>query len=201
MSKERLMVTRWSGAAENHQRRYEWAAKYIQDRSVLDMGCGCGYGTAYLADQSPFSNITGVDVDQTALDFAAKYHARPGVEYEKSSLLHSKSSFDVIVCLETLEHVEDDLGFLSVLRRKRLNPGGLLLLSVPNEQYAPCNIFDYPFHIRHYTPAGLQGILSDAGFDVYKWYGQFGSEPGRCDVIAVDQPNCLSIMAVCRRAG
>ena len=46
-----------------HLERYEFAARHLCGEQVLDMACGCGYGSALLAERHPDKQVTGVDID------------------------------------------------------------------------------------------------------------------------------------------
>jgi SAM-dependent methyltransferase len=66
------------------------------------------------------------------------------------------SSYDVVVAVEVLEHVEADRLFVQQVARV-LKPGGYFLLSTPNGDYVPNH---NPDHKRHYTRAQLHALLA-----------------------------------------
>jgi 2-polyprenyl-6-hydroxyphenyl methylase/3-demethylubiquinone-9 3-methyltransferase len=85
----------------------EHSRRPLEGRSALDVGCGAGL----LAE--PLARLGAID-----------YHAVPVEEVE--------GQFDLITSLEVIEHVADPQSFIDALA-KRLAPGGLLILSTPNQ--------------------------------------------------------------------
>ncbi|MGH9902312.1 MAG: class I SAM-dependent methyltransferase [Pyrinomonadaceae bacterium] len=65
-------------------------------------------------------------------------------------------SFDCVVSVEVLEHVEEDADFVREVHRV-LKPGGVFLMTTPNGDSIPQ---PYPDHRRHYTRAQLHALLS-----------------------------------------
>lgn len=105
---------------------------------ALDVGCGSGVFTAFLAEMG-FS-VLAIDESSGMLDAARRHcdehlgDAREGVEFRRSSVESVElppRSFDVICCLSVLEYVRDDRAALRLLA-DALAPGGMLMLSVPN---------------------------------------------------------------------
>ncbi len=185
MASERQMVTRYEDASENHRLRYEWAARILRlerPLRVLDFACGCGYGTALLADALPDSVVIGYDRDGGAIAHAQQYFQRDNTLYICGTYTDLPADqHDAVVCFETLEHIEQDVDFLAALAMS-MTARGLLLLSVPNEQYCPHDPAVNPFHFRHYRPMELENMLTDAGLAVTGWARQLGSLPGECEV-------------------
>jgi SAM-dependent methyltransferase len=142
--------------AAEHIARYRWAVSFCGGRRVLDAGCGVGYGSELL-NQAGAASVVGVDVSEAALALA-RSAVTDGVTLEAgdiTALNHPDDSFDLIVCFEVIEHVEDPERVLDELRRV-LRPDGLLLLSSPNRtRYVPGN----PHHRYEYTRPELQEAL------------------------------------------
>lgn len=142
-----LLAGRGLMAAE-HWVRYDFAAGFVAGKRVLDISCGSGYGTRILADAGAES-VLGADLSEEAVAAAARRFGTPRTEFTVADILSLSDelgSFDVIVCLETLEHLEDPARALVQLER-RLAPGGLLVCSTPNavEEWEdnPHHIFDF----------------------------------------------------------
>jgi 2-polyprenyl-3-methyl-5-hydroxy-6-metoxy-1,4-benzoquinol methylase len=146
-----------AGLAEaEHMARYWWASQFASGRKVLDAGCGTGYGSNILAETGA-TGVTGVDISAPVIE-AAQAAAAPGAEFEVgdiTSLALDDGSVDLIVCLETLEHVDEPERALDELARV-LTPDGLLVVSSPNRDvYPPGN----PHHRREFTPDELREEL------------------------------------------
>jgi ubiquinone/menaquinone biosynthesis C-methylase UbiE len=136
-----------------HRGRYQWATPWIPGREVLDAGCGVGYGTRMLAEHGP-ARLVGVDISAEALAHGPADSAEL-VEGDVRELPFPSDSFDVVVCFEVIEHVEQQDRVLDELRRV-LRPGGTLLISSPNRAvYAPGN----PHHVHEYLPDELREAL------------------------------------------
>jgi SAM-dependent methyltransferase len=140
-----------------HLARYRWAAPLAEGRRVLDAGCGVAYGTAMLASAGAVE-VIGVDQDGDVLD-SARAQMPPNVRLERgdvAALPYEDGRFDLVVCFEVIEHVDDPGRALDELRRV-LAPDGLMALSSPNRDvYPPGN----PHHVHEYTPGELEEELS-----------------------------------------
>ncbi|HEX8122393.1 MAG TPA: class I SAM-dependent methyltransferase [Solirubrobacteraceae bacterium] len=139
-----------------HLVRYWWASRLAAGRRVLDAACGTAYGTRMLADAGAAS-VTGVDRATAVLDAA-----RPGcpenvelVTGDLRELPFGDRSFDLVVCFEAIEHVDEPERVLRELERV-VSADGLVLVSSPNRDvYEPGN----PHHLHEYTPAELRETL------------------------------------------
>jgi SAM-dependent methyltransferase len=163
-------------AAENywfrrHEAAYEFAVPYVAGRSVLEVGCGEGYGTALLASSA--SRVLGVDYDPlTAGHAAARYPQASFVRANLAALPVPSESVDVVATLQVIEHVWNHPEFVRECLRA-LRPGGLLLVSTPNRLTfspglaAPVN----PFHTHEFTAAELTELLSRCGFAIDTVFG------------------------------
>ena len=160
MAAERQTAPDLAGIKPNHVARYRFAARLagVVGSDVLDAGCGCGYGSALLADAG--CRVRGVDKSAVAIEYATVHWGRPRVIYSETDARHAPGSYDWVVCLEMLEHVEDDGGLLR--RFAQLAPR--LLVSVPKEGVVPHHVAKNPFHVRHYTLRELEALLRGAGW-------------------------------------
>lgn len=157
-------------AAENywfrrHEVAYEFALPYVAAKSVLEVGCGEGYGTALLAGAA--RRILGIDYDAlTAAHASTTYPQARFVRANLASLPVPSSSVDVVVTLQVIEHVWNHGEFVRECLRV-LRPGGLLFLTTPNRLTfspgldKPVN----PFHTKEFTAAELTDLLTRNGFE------------------------------------
>jgi 2-polyprenyl-3-methyl-5-hydroxy-6-metoxy-1,4-benzoquinol methylase len=86
-----------------HMERYEYAARHLVGKRILDCACGMGYGTDILAARC---NATGVDIDENAIALArARYPER---KFEVGDI-HQMSfcGYDSLASFETLEHLDN----------------------------------------------------------------------------------------------
>jgi SAM-dependent methyltransferase len=118
-----------------HISRYTLAARYAQGVRVLDIGCGTGYGTAFLAQHA--SQATGIDIAPDAIEHARKEYPQPNLEYLTASATEiplPDATFDLITAFEVIEHLESWPLLISEARRL-LKPDGMFLVSTPNKLY------------------------------------------------------------------
>jgi len=109
--------------------------KSISKKNVLDIGCGGGLISEFLAKKK--AQVTGIDENICSIK-QAKKHAKINsvrIKYLNQSLdsffKKNKKKFDLILCLEVLEHVNDVEKILDKIT-KLLNPGATLILSTIN---------------------------------------------------------------------
>jgi SAM-dependent methyltransferase len=136
---------------------------------ILEVGMGIGIFTEKLLGRG---KVFGVDiVPEFVAEARRRLGARPGLEYLIADMgaglpdsLRGRA-FDTIVCMNVLEHIEDDRGTLARFSGL-LKPGGRLVLVVPAYQalYNPLDANDG--HFRRYGRADLNGKLKGAGFRV-----------------------------------
>lgn len=125
--------------------------------TILDVGCGAGtYLTYPIAKRFPSVHVVGVDSDEVSIAFARQSYPLPNLEFQMLDLLNSEARFDLIVASEVIEHVEDPQEFLSSLK-SRLNPGGSLILTLPNG-YGPFEIMAFVETLL--DAAGIRSLLA-----------------------------------------
>jgi SAM-dependent methyltransferase len=130
---------------------------------ALDLGCGDGRLTAELDAEE----LTAADVSRVALERArARLPGARLVELEPDEPLpFDDGSFDVVLAVETIEHVRDVQLFLSELRRV-LVPGGALALTTPATGRLVRPEDPFSPHLRRFTARSLRRALGELGFEV-----------------------------------
>ncbi len=103
----------------------------LEGRTALDVGCGAGLLTEPLARLG--ARLVGIDAAPELISVARDHAAAMGLEidYRAGAVEELQGRFDLITCMEVIEHVADPAAFVTALA-KRLAPGGLLILSTPN---------------------------------------------------------------------
>jgi len=103
----------------------------LAGKTALDVGCGAGLLAEPLARLG--AKVTGLDASPD-LVAVAREHAKAGgldIDYVAGELSELQGRFDLITCMEVVEHVADPAEFIGTLAA-RLSPNGLLLMSTPN---------------------------------------------------------------------
>jgi 2-polyprenyl-3-methyl-5-hydroxy-6-metoxy-1,4-benzoquinol methylase len=139
-----------------HIARYQWASQAASGRTVLDAGCGTAYGSAILAEAKA-SSVIGVDIAEAVLKAAAptmpdRVRLEAG---DVCQLPYEDGSFELVVCFEVIEHLEQPLAALDELVRV-LAPSGLLIVSSPNRGVYPDG---NPHHVHEFTGEQLREAL------------------------------------------
>ncbi|MFN0138398.1 MAG: methyltransferase domain-containing protein [Phycisphaerae bacterium] len=138
-----------------HLNRYMLVREFCNGKRVLDAGCGEGYGSFLMAERWGAAAVTALDISQSTIDVAGRRFASSRIIYEcgECETLDQKldgQQFDVIVALETIEHLRDPAAFLRAAQRV-LAPGGVIVLSCPNDHwYYRDSRESNPFHVRKF---------------------------------------------------
>lgn len=154
----------------------------LAGRSVLEVACGRGGFSAWLSECA--GRVVAADFSESAVRIAAGHLARfPSCEVRREdlqALSFPDNSFDVVVSLETLEHLPDPVrGMTELVRVAR--PGGLLVVTGPNY------LSTAGIHRLYVTATGRE--YKEAGQPINKWL--FLPVQARrlrrlgCDVVAV----------------
>jgi 2-polyprenyl-6-hydroxyphenyl methylase/3-demethylubiquinone-9 3-methyltransferase len=114
--------------------RLAYVEKFVNlsQKKVLDLGCGGGILSESIAHKG--ADVLGIDIEKNLIE-VAKAHAKQeglSIDYQAMAVEEYKGkSFDVIVCMEMLEHVDDPGQILQECQRL-LKPNGYLFLSTIN---------------------------------------------------------------------
>ena len=143
---------------QRHVAAYRFAASQVEG-TVVDAGCGEGYGSAILGARG--AKVVSLDLDEPTLRHAmARYPASALAKGDLHRLPLADSSVDAIVALQVIEHLPDAAAFIREAART-LRPGGALVLSTPNRATFPSGL--NPFHTNEYEARELQELLT--GFE------------------------------------
>lgn len=151
-------------------------AKPLLPQTILDVGCGEGFTMDKLAKFGIGKKIEGVEYSKDAMALGKKKF--PNLIFKEGSgykLPYEDNSFDLVVCTEVLEHLDQPAKVLSeVLRTSRK----YVLISVPNEPFFMLsnfirgkNLFRLgydPGHINHWTIFSFQKFIKKNGIKIKK---------------------------------
>jgi ubiquinone/menaquinone biosynthesis C-methylase UbiE len=151
--------------ALEHYHRYYFASRFAENKRVLDMACGEGYGSAFLSQHAKM--VVGIDSDPPTIDHArGKYSSITNLHFQIGHCEDSPpedQSFDLVVAFELLEHLDSDdqTSFLENVRRV-LKQDGLFIVSSPDtDEYAETRQFRNEFHKHEMTLPELREFLGN----------------------------------------
>ncbi|HZR09728.1 MAG TPA: class I SAM-dependent methyltransferase, partial [Myxococcales bacterium] len=150
----------------HHWLRYFFALQFAQDKRVLDVASGEGYGAAYLASRA--ATVDGFDASAEAVRHAAKvYGDNPRLSFANADIESffrdaQPGSYDLVTAFEVIEHVDEPAQRMLLEGiRKVLAPGGVALISSPDKQlYSDVRLQKNPFHVREMYREEFQALLA-----------------------------------------
>jgi 2-polyprenyl-3-methyl-5-hydroxy-6-metoxy-1,4-benzoquinol methylase len=156
---------------------------------ILDAGAGFGQYTYYLSGKFPGASITAIDMKKEQVEDNNAFFKKIGkshqvrfVEGDLLELSHT-GSFHLAICIDVMEHIEDDVAVLKNIQRS-LKTGGVLLISTPSDKGGSDvhNEQDASFieeHVRDgYSIQDMTLKLQTAGFSKIMARYSYGT-PGR----------------------
>ena len=141
---------------------------------VLDAGCGEGYDVARILDANPQLIFHGIDISSKAVQksrtMAPTMHSVVGSVFD---LPYPDKSFDLVISLEVLEHLDNPPAAIAEYKRVTRR---YLLLSVPNEPIFRslrllngmnvAQLGDHPEHVQHWSINSFRKMLRDQGLTI-----------------------------------
>jgi len=153
------------GCYDLHEYMYKEFLITTVDKVVIDVACGCGHGSKMIAEKAV--KVFGYDIAQEAVDFAKEHNHDPKIDYNVGdirSLPHEDASVDVVVSVETFEHVTEIGQVINEVKRV-LKPGGLWCFTTPNgDRYPDHRVVKW--HVKHYNRQHLHSLL-DSSFIIH----------------------------------
>jgi SAM-dependent methyltransferase len=134
--------------------------------SILDLGCGEGTNTFFIAQKLPSAQVLGTDFSISGIFCAQKSYQAPNLRFihdeASSSLAHQ---YDLVSAFEVLEHVDDWQSFLEKMVQAS---NRYLLLSFPIGRMRP---FEKNVgHFRNYRKGEVENFLAGHGFRPVKLF-------------------------------
>jgi 2-polyprenyl-6-hydroxyphenyl methylase / 3-demethylubiquinone-9 3-methyltransferase len=165
--------------------RLDWIAQHanLDGARVLDVGCGGGILAEAMARRG--AKVTGIDLSEKALRVAQLHllESKLDIRYEKAAAEDFEGEFDVITCMELLEHVPQPASMVAACARL-VRPGGQVFFSTINRnpksylfavigaeyvlRLLPRGTHDY---LRFIKPSELSRWARDAGLRVEELIG------------------------------
>jgi SAM-dependent methyltransferase len=131
------------------------------ENRILDVGAGTGATSLALRR---FGRVLGIDLSPEAMEIA-RDRGLTVARMDATALALPDASFDVVVALDVLEHLEDDAACVRELVRV-LRPGGVLLVTVPAYKWLWSSHDVANRHWRRYRRSSLRRLLQAGGLDI-----------------------------------
>lgn len=152
---------------------------------VLELGSARGLSLFWLARRHPQWRLAGIDLEEEWVTISERA-ARRG-EYDNLTFRHGaaedlehRESYDLILCIDALEHIPDDHGLLIKIR-EALRPQGYLVLHVPRRRYdqwrwiGAFREHEVDDHVgEEYREEELRDLVEKAGFRILAFRQTFG---------------------------
>ncbi len=147
-----------------HQKAYEFALNYCQNKNVLEIGSGAGYGTKLLSKVS--KNVIALDNDLEAIRYAKRHNPYSNIKHVHGNPLNGlefrKQTFDTVVMFQVIEHIEPYKlkSFLEEIKRV-ISHDGKLLVTTPNKglRLLPLQKPWNKYHKKEYNSTELRKVL------------------------------------------
>jgi 2-polyprenyl-3-methyl-5-hydroxy-6-metoxy-1,4-benzoquinol methylase len=149
-----------------HVATYKYGLKFIENKRVLDYGCGSGYGSYFLSEKA--KSVIGVDINPDAVLMAQKNYVSENLSFSEIKSLNEKD-FDVITSFQVVEHVPDAILYIKFLK-SLLAPNGVLLITTPNCKNRIFKYIQSPWnehHLKEYSRSSFEKLLQK-GFNNYE---------------------------------
>ena len=131
------------------------------DWRVLDVGCGTGGNFSWL---DRYGTVEGCDYSEEAIRYClirGTHQVQVASIYE---LPYDDASFDLVTCLDVIEHLRFDLPAFRELGRV-LKRGGYLLVTIPASPNLYSDFDCLAGHLRRYTREDIGLLLAHSGFE------------------------------------
>jgi SAM-dependent methyltransferase len=133
---------------------------------ILEVGCSTGFLLKDLSTLYPNARLVGAEYALPALvRLSSSLPTVPLVQMDLTCAPLPDDSFDALVALNVLEHIEDDFSAMVHIRRM-LKPGGVAVIEVPASPGLFDSFDNWVGHHRRYRMRDLTARLKDAGFEV-----------------------------------
>ncbi len=147
-----------------HLHRYYLAMDFVKSKDVLDIASGEGYGCSLMSSNA--QSVTGVDIEEEAIEHAIKSYKKDNLRFIKGDIRFiplPDSSFDVITCFETIEHIQEHSQAMKELKRV-LKPDGILLISTPDSEsnHHLASRGRNPYHPLELNMQSFSALLEDS---------------------------------------
>lgn len=131
---------------------------------ILDVGCGTGSNIMFLRK---FGKCFGIDVSDKALTFCKKNGLKTILQCDAERISFKKQSFEVITCLDLLEHADNIFNVLNEFKRI-IKDEGKIIITVPAIRLLWSQHDDALCHMRRFGKKEFIDIITESNFKIDK---------------------------------
>lgn len=172
-----------------HREIKSWEKTAPDNASILDAGFGFGQHSYYMASRNKLWKIFGIDVKDEQVEDCNRFFKQinyTNIEFQVGDLTkyRNEDSYDLIVCVDVMEHIEEDVKVFENYYHS-LHKGGMVLISTPSDQ-GGSDVHDHDNeesfideHVRDgYNINEIQDKMRSVGFDKIEASYGYGA-PGK----------------------
>lgn len=163
-------LSNWDYISNYSTWMYHKYEKYVGKR-VFDVGAGMGRMVRYYIDKCEI--VVATDIFQNQVDYMnERFESYPNFKAEMCDIMADDLSryhekFDTVICINVLEHLEDDLQAVKNMK-EMICEGGHVILFVPAFQKLYCQLDKNVSHYRRYDRGVLKKIAAECDMEVVK---------------------------------
>jgi 2-polyprenyl-3-methyl-5-hydroxy-6-metoxy-1,4-benzoquinol methylase len=156
---------------KEHLDRYNFVKEFTNGKKVLDIACGCGYGSYLIANEGNAKEVVAIDLDSDSIRYGNHRFNNPAIKryIDDAQEYIKESEFDVIVSFETIEHLPKFDQFLKNMS-KSLKDDGFFYVSTPIVKKTRTNCVN-PFHVIEWSFEDFHKIIN-GNFNIEEIYLQ-----------------------------
>lgn len=159
---ERYLPTQLDKNSIEHIHRYAFATQFTNNKVVVDLACGEGYG-AYMISENA-KQVTGIDISDETITHAIKSYYKSNLKYVVGEAVKTHlpaKSVDVVISFETIEHHDKHIEMIMEIKRI-LKKDGVLIISTPDKNnYSIIPNYTNKFHIKELTTTEFFSLIQE----------------------------------------
>lgn len=149
----------YDNTEKEHLDRYNFVKPIVEGKKVLDIACGCGYGSYLIATEGKAKEVLGLDLNEDSIRYGNHRFSFPTINRIAGDAQEflEENAYDVIVSFETVEHLPKFEQFLENMG-KTLAKDGKFFISTPLTKETTTNNIN-PYHVIEWSFTDFQNLI------------------------------------------